>query len=74
VVMTALPRLATTTDAAQWEKEYQHLLDWAARCKLRPGAVHDLIPEPSGAKAAPSPDTNAPHERFSAARHPHPRQ
>jgi len=34
VVMTALPRLATTTDAAQWEKEYQQVLDWAARCKL----------------------------------------
>src|SRR6266581_3423605 len=28
----------------------------------RPAAIHDLIREPSGAKAAPSPDTNAPHE------------
>src|SRR5437879_8607370 len=35
----------------------------------RPAAIHDLIREPSGAKAAPSPDTNAPHELFSAARH-----
>ena len=34
VVMTALPRLATTTDAAQWEKEYQQLLRWAAQGKL----------------------------------------
>ena len=34
VVMTALPRLATTTDAAQWEQEYQQVLSWAARCKL----------------------------------------
>src|SRR5947209_14675222 len=34
VVMTALPRLATTTDAAQWEKQYQQLLHWAAQGKL----------------------------------------
>ena len=34
VVMTALPRLATTTDAAQWEKEYQQVLGWAAQGKL----------------------------------------
>jgi putative transposase len=34
VVMTALPRLATTTDAAQWEKQYQQVLGWAAQCKL----------------------------------------
>jgi len=34
VVMTALPRLATTTDAAQWEIEYQHVLRWAAQGKL----------------------------------------
>jgi hypothetical protein len=34
VVMTALPRLATTTDAAQWEKQYQQLLRWAAQGKL----------------------------------------
>ncbi|HYV32692.1 MAG TPA: IS4 family transposase [Candidatus Binatia bacterium] len=39
VVMTALPRLATTTDAAQWETEYQQVLRWAAQGKLpnRPG-------------------------------------
>jgi hypothetical protein len=34
VVMTALPRLATTIDAAQWEKEYQQILGWAAQGKL----------------------------------------
>ena len=34
VVMTALPRLATTTDAAQWEKQYQQVLRWAAQGKL----------------------------------------
>ena len=34
VVMTALPRLATTTDAAQWEKQYQQILRWAAQGKL----------------------------------------
>jgi hypothetical protein len=34
VVMTALPRLATTTDAAQWEAEYQQVLRWAAQGKL----------------------------------------
>src|SRR3989454_8630726 len=34
VFMPAWPRLATTTDAAQWEKEYQQLLRWAAQGKL----------------------------------------
>jgi len=34
VVMTALPRLATITDAAQWEKQYQQVLRWAAQGKL----------------------------------------
>jgi hypothetical protein len=34
VVMTALPRLATITDAAQWETEYQRVLGWAAQGKL----------------------------------------
>jgi hypothetical protein len=34
VVMTAVPRLATTTDAAQWEAEYQQVLLWAAQGKL----------------------------------------
>jgi hypothetical protein len=34
VVMTALPRLATITDAAQWEAEYQQVLRWAAQGKL----------------------------------------
>jgi hypothetical protein len=34
VVMTALPRLATLTDAAEWEAEYQRVLGWAAQCKL----------------------------------------
>jgi putative transposase len=34
VVMTALPRLATTTDASQWEAEYQQVLRWAAQGKL----------------------------------------
>jgi hypothetical protein len=34
VVMTAVPRLATTTDAAQWEAEYQQVLRWAAQGKL----------------------------------------
>jgi hypothetical protein len=34
VVMTALPRLATTTDAEQWEKQYQQILLWAAQGKL----------------------------------------
>jgi hypothetical protein len=34
VVMTALPRLATITDAPQWEAEYQQVLRWAAQGKL----------------------------------------
>jgi hypothetical protein len=34
VVMTALPRLATITDAAQWDAEYQQVLRWAAQGKL----------------------------------------
>jgi hypothetical protein len=34
VVMTAVPRLATTTDAAQWKAEFQHVLRWAAQGKL----------------------------------------
>jgi putative transposase len=34
VVMTAVPRLASTTDAAQWEAEYQQVLRWAAQGKL----------------------------------------
>jgi putative transposase len=34
VVMTALPRLATITDAAEWEVEYQRVLGWAAQGKL----------------------------------------
>ncbi len=34
VVMTAVPRLATTTDAAQWEAEYHQVLRWAAQGKL----------------------------------------
>ena len=34
VIMTALPRLATITDAAEWEGEYQKVLGWAAQGKL----------------------------------------
>lgn len=34
VVMTAVPRLATLTDAAEWEAEYQQVLRWAAQGKL----------------------------------------
>jgi hypothetical protein len=34
VVMTALPHLATITDAAEWEREYQRVLQWAAQGKL----------------------------------------
>ena len=34
VVMTAVPRLATLTNAAEWEAEYQHVLRWAAQGKL----------------------------------------
>jgi len=34
VVMTALPRLATITDAAEWEAEYQRVLRWAGQGKL----------------------------------------
>lgn len=34
VVMTALPRLATITDAAEWEAEYQRVLGWAGQGKL----------------------------------------
>ena len=34
VIMTALPRLATITDPALWETEYQHVLRWAAQGKL----------------------------------------
>lgn len=34
VVMTALPRLATMSDAAEWEAEYQRVLHWAAQGKL----------------------------------------
>lgn len=34
VVMTALPRLASCTDPAEWEAEYQRVLRWAAQGKL----------------------------------------
>ena len=34
VIMTALPRLATITDAAEWGAEYQRVLGWAAQGKL----------------------------------------
>lgn len=34
VVMTAVPRLATLTDAAEWQAEYQRVLGWAAQGKL----------------------------------------
>jgi hypothetical protein len=34
VVMTAVPRLATLTDAAEWEAEYLQVLRWAAQGKL----------------------------------------
>src|SRR5438309_9955119 len=34
VVMTALPRLATLTDAAEWATEYKRVLGWAAQGKL----------------------------------------
>jgi len=34
VVMTALPRLATITDAAEWEAEYHWVLRWAGQGKL----------------------------------------
>jgi len=34
VVMTALPRIAALTDAAEWEAEYQRVLGWAAQGKL----------------------------------------
>jgi hypothetical protein len=34
VVMTAVPRLAAISDAAQWEAEYQQVLRWAAQGKL----------------------------------------
>ena len=34
VVMTAIPRLATITDPADWEIEYRRVLGWAAQGKL----------------------------------------
>ena len=34
VVMTALPRLATISDSAEWEAEFQRVLQWAAQGKL----------------------------------------
>jgi hypothetical protein len=34
VVMTALPRLATITDAAAWEADYRRVLGWAVQGKL----------------------------------------
>src|SRR5258708_24471996 len=34
VVMTALPRLAPTTDVAQWEKQYPQVFRWAVQGKL----------------------------------------
>ena len=34
VVMTAVPDLATITDAAEWETKYQQVLVWAAQGKL----------------------------------------
>ena len=34
VIITALPRLATVKNAAQWNEEYQQVLRWAARGKL----------------------------------------
>ena len=34
VIMTALPDLATLTDAGEWETKYQQVLGWAAQGKL----------------------------------------
>lgn len=34
VIMTALPQIATITDAAEWEAKYQQVLGWAAQSKL----------------------------------------
>ena len=34
VVTTAVPELATITDAAEWERKYQQVLGWAAQGKL----------------------------------------
>lgn len=34
VVMTAVPNLATITDAAEWETKYRQVLGWAAQGKL----------------------------------------
>lgn len=60
VVMTALPRLATCTDAVQWEDEYQKVLRWAAQGKLPNRSHRRSYPRAVWGKGATFPK----HERI----------
>ena len=55
VVMTALPRLATCTDAAEWEAAYRQVL--RLNCRTEPAAVPTR--EQSGEEVPPFPNTSA---------------
>ena len=60
VVMSALPRLATCTDAAEWEAEYQKVLPWAAQGKLPNRTRRRSYPRAVWGKSASFPK----HERI----------
>jgi hypothetical protein len=55
VIMTAVPRLATITDAAEWEAEYQQVLGWAAQGKLPNRAGRRSYPRKIWGKGATFP-------------------
>lgn len=61
VIMTALPRLATCTDAAEWEAEYQKALRWAAQGKLPNRSRRRTYPRAVWGKGSTFPK----HERIS---------
>ena len=55
VIMTALPRLATVSDAAQWDAEYQKVLRWAAQGKLPNRTKQRTFPREVWGKASKFP-------------------
>jgi putative transposase len=60
VIMTAVPRLATITDAAEWEAEYQRVLGWAAQGKLPNRAGRRSYPRKVWGKGATFPRHKCP--------------
>lgn len=61
VVMTALPRLASITDAAEWETEYQRVLRWAAQAILPNRRTRRSYPRAVWGKGATFPRHNCKH-------------